>query len=82
MGSITSTILICNIIELNLVAEDKKVFIRERSNKLYSVLSYFMAKVLGEIPVFFICVNFFIVVTYFSTNLNDTYIYKYYAFSK
>ncbi len=65
-----------------LVAEDKKIFMRERSNKLYSISAYFFAKVISELPIFFIGNNLYGVITYFATELNDTYSYKYYIFRK
>lgn len=65
-----------------LVAQEQKVFLRERSNQLYSVISYYLAKVLTELPIFFITVNCLVGIVFWATNLNDTFSYKYYAFSK
>lgn len=92
LGATTSTILLCNLkfifnhnnIEnflIFIVSDERKVFLRERANKSYSVFSYFIAKTLCELPIFFISVNCFITVLYPSINLNDTFSWKYYAFS-
>jgi hypothetical protein len=64
---------------LILVADEKKVFMRERANNMYSVASYFFAKTLAEFSIYFISVNVLLGIVYPSSNLNDTYSYKYYA---
>jgi len=83
----TSTILVCKynyifLCLIILVSEERKVFLRERSNKLYSVFAYFITKVLTEIPIFFICYSIFFAIIYPATNLNDTYSHRYYALGK
>jgi len=64
------------------VSDERKVFLRERSNKLYSVLAYFLAKTLCELPIYFISVSCSIAIVYPSINLNDTFSGKYYAWGK
>lgn len=70
------------MIQKKLVADEKKVFMRERANNMYSVASYFLAKTLGEFPIYFISVNILLGIVYPSANLNDTYSYKYYVSGK
>jgi hypothetical protein len=55
---------------------------RERSNKLYSISAYFLAKTLSELPIFMVANNLFGVIIYHATEMNDTYSYKYYVFRK
>ncbi len=64
------------------VSDEKKVFLRERSIKLYSAFSYFMAKTMCEFPVYFINVCCYFAIIYPSVNLNDTFSGKYFGFSK
>ena len=71
-GAITTTILV--------FSDEKKVFMRERANSLYSVLAYFLAKFFSELPVLFVSNNLFGLIVYYSTELNDTYSFKYFAF--
>ena len=81
-GSVYILNIIMYKIYLFLVAEEKKIFLRERSNNLYSVPAYFFSKICCEIPIFFITTNCLIALIYPLTNLNDTFSYKYYMFSK
>jgi ABC-type glutathione transport system ATPase component/ABC-type multidrug transport system permease subunit len=71
-GAITTTILV--------FSEEKKVFMRERANSLYSVFAYFIAKFFSELPVNFVSNNLFGLIIYYSTELNDTYSFKFFAF--
>lgn len=74
MGATTGAILV--------FSDERRVFTRERSNKLYTVLSYFIGKTFAELPVFFIAVNLYCVIIYYSCELNDMYSWQYFAFSK
>lgn len=49
---------------------------------MYQIPAYFLAKTLGEIPIFFISTNIYIGLLYFILQMNDTFSYKYYAYSK
>lgn len=60
-----------------LVSNERRVFLRERSNKLYSVFSYFMAKLISELPVQIIGNILFGVIIYFTVDFNDTSYRKY-----
>lgn len=52
-----------------LVAEERRVFLRERSNKLYSVTGYFIARVTSDLPHLIITTNIFLVLVYISSTL-------------
>jgi len=65
-----------------LVAEEKKIYLREKSNQLYSVAAYFFAKISCQIPILFITTNCLFFLIYILTNLNETFTYKFYLFSK
>jgi ABC-type multidrug transport system ATPase subunit/ABC-type multidrug transport system permease subunit len=70
-GASTTNILI--------FADERKVFLRERSNRLYKVISYYVAKMFYEVPAMIIGTNVFVCIIYWSTELNDTYSWIYYA---
>lgn len=53
----------------------------ERSNNMYYLPSYYLAKVTSEIPVCMIMVSIFSYI-YIIVGLNDTFSYKYFSFSK
>jgi hypothetical protein len=71
-GAATTTLLV--------FPEERKVFLRERSNGLYRVISYILGKSIAEIPVFFISSCIFGVLLYWSSFMNDTFSYKYYTY--
>lgn len=54
---------------------------RERANNLYSVFAYFITKVLAEVPGHLIAGNLFLVLIWWSCQLNDTFSWKYWATS-
>ncbi len=68
---------------LNLIVfSEKKVFLRERANKLYSVLSYYVAKFINDLPIYFFSASCYTLIVYYSAFLNDLYSYKFFVFSK
>ena len=81
LNSSISTVLVCNIL-LKLVSDEQKVFMRERSNKLYSVAAYFFAKIFSELPIYFITAVLFGLLVFNSVDFNYTYSYKYYVYRK
>jgi ABC-type multidrug transport system ATPase subunit len=94
-GATNATILSCKKIKeiflifyffnffLNfLVSDERKVFLREYTGKMYQIPSYFIARTCTEIPVFFISTNIYIGLLYQVLILNDTYSYKYFAYGK
>lgn len=61
---------------------ERPVFMREYSNKLYSVESYFAAKNIVETPVAFICCSFFVAIVYFTSSQridSPTYFFVFYC---
>jgi len=60
-------------------ADERQVFLRERSNKLYQVSSYYVSKMFYEIPAMAIGINIFVAIIYWACELNDTYSWTYYA---
>jgi len=71
-GAITTTLLS--------YPEEKKVFLRDRANSLYRVITYVVARSIAEIPVFFLTSSIFSLIVYWTAFLNDTFSYKYYTF--
>jgi len=71
-GSVTAVVLT--------FADERKILIRERANNLYSVLSYFISKVLMELPVILIGNTLFAILVYFWVRLNETSNSKYFIF--
>lgn len=65
-----------------LVAEEKKIYLRERSNGLYSVPAYFFAKISHEVPLYFLTTNCLLTLIYLLAGLNDTFSYKFYLISR
>lgn len=65
---------------LYLVADERKVLVRERTNHLYGIVSYYFAKILMDFPHLFVGNTLFAMIIYLSTRLNDVYAYKYFIF--
>lgn len=80
--STTSTIMGATTGAILVFSDERRVFTRERANKLYTVFAYFISKTFSELPVFFIAVNLYGVIIYHAAELNDTYSWQYFAFSK
>lgn len=79
-SAITTSLLVCMFFYLFLVAQERRVFTRERSNRQYSVFSYFLAKIVGEIPALSVGCGLFAVIVYWAAEINDTFSYKYWAY--
>jgi ABC-type multidrug transport system ATPase subunit len=62
-------------------SEQKKIYDRERSNNLYSISAYFLAKLFSEIPLIMMSVNSLLTLTYLISDFNDTFSWKYYLFN-
>ena len=56
------------------------MLVRERSNNLYTVPTYYIAKYIMDMPHLFIGNALFGLIIYLSVRLNENYSYKYYAF--
>lgn len=48
---------------------ERPVFLREQANKMYDVLPYYCAKILADIPTFFIIPVIFTAITYYAVGL-------------
>ena len=53
-----------------LLPEDGPVLMREQGSKMYSILAYYISKVLSEFPMMFILVTILYGLVYFSVGLN------------
>ena len=76
-GQVSHTILTCIKNFYKKVSDERSVFLRERSTRLYSVLSYYMAKTFTELPIAFIIASLFMVIIYYICGLNDIYSTKF-----
>jgi len=72
MGTVSTVILT--------FAEERKVLIRERTNNLYNIFAYYVAKVLMDLPHLFISTSLFGMIIYLSTRLNEIYAWKYFVY--
>lgn len=73
---------IMNAINSNIVllSEDRKIFLRERGNNLYSPFAYYISKIIGTIPISLIPMCIVTIILYYSTNFNETSGYKLWVF--
>ena len=65
-----------------LLPEDGPVLMREQGSGTYSILAYFISKVLSEFPMMFIIVTILDVLVYFGIGLNTndaSHFFIYYA---
>lgn len=61
-------------------SEERQIFLRERSNKLYSPFAYYISKVFDLIPFTIIPMNLLSIICYYSVNLNPIAGYKFWVF--
>ena len=57
---------------LEVFSSERPIFIRERQRNTYSLSSYFLARIIAYIPQEIILPFIFIIIAYFSVNLNET----------
>lgn len=62
------------------VSQDRKIFVKDRANGLYSCISYFTARVLSAIPTVIFSISLYTVVMFYIIGLNDVYAFKFYHF--
>lgn len=65
----------------NLVCEERNVFVRERSNYLYTPLAYYISKNISLIPISLVTQSLLSCIIYYPVNLNSTYGYKFWMFT-
>lgn len=61
---------------------ERALFLKEQSQSLYSVLPYFLGKMLSELPMYIFTPTVFGTITYFGVGLNTHEISKFFIFSK
>ena len=83
-SALNIAILICMCIiyiYLYIVCEERSVFVRERSDFLYSPLAYYISKIISLIPISCVTQCLLSCIIYYSVNLNSTYAYKFWMFT-
>jgi len=61
---------------------ERALFLKEQSQSLYSVLPYFLGKMLSELPMYIFTPTVFGTIVYFGIGLNTSEISKFFIFSK
>lgn len=76
----SSAVLICKHFLMYLVAEDRKVFVKDRSNGLYSTTAYYLAKLASTIPGLVLASCLYSIIVYYAIGLNQIFGFKFYYF--
>lgn len=71
LHSINTVLLTCIYSVLYLVPSERKLFLREQSNRLYGVLPYYLSKMLVDLPIQILIPIIFSVMTYWAVELRN-----------
>ena len=79
-GSVSAVILTCKYVIINKVSEERKVIVRERTNNLYSIFTYYISKIIMDLPHLFIGSFLFGMIIFLSCRLNEVFTYKFFIY--